>query len=50
MEVAAPDTAERADGLPSDQSCPLERIEALIKDLEKLAKCCPKCPKGLTGK
>ncbi|MGB5312243.1 MAG: hypothetical protein WBN38_09245, partial [Polyangiales bacterium] len=35
---------------PVDQSCPFERIEELIRELEKLAKCRPKCPKGLTGK
>ncbi len=26
-----------------DQSCPLERIAQLIKELEKLISCCPKC-------
>ena len=30
--------------MPSDQSCPLERVEGLIKALEKLAKSCPRCP------
>jgi hypothetical protein len=36
--------------VPNDQSCPFERIEELIKELEKLAKYRPKCPKGFTGK
>ncbi|MBT8453680.1 MAG: tyrosine-type recombinase/integrase [Deltaproteobacteria bacterium] len=30
--------------VPSDQSCPLERIEELIKELEKLIRRCPKRP------
>jgi hypothetical protein len=36
--------------VPVDQSCPLERIEELIKELQELVKCCPKCPRCPTGK
>ena len=35
--------------VPNDQSCPLERIEQLIDELRKLAKCCPTCAKRPTG-
>jgi uncharacterized protein with PIN domain len=31
--------------VPSDQSCPFERIEELIKELEKLISRCPTCRK-----
>jgi hypothetical protein len=32
-------------GGPSDQSCPFERVEELIKDLQELIKYCPRYPK-----
>jgi len=32
--------------VPVDQSCPFERIEELIKELEKLVRRCPNCPTG----
>jgi len=35
---------------PVDQLCPFERFEELIKEFEKLVRCCPKCPKCPTGK
>jgi len=31
-----------------DQSCPLERIEELLEELEKLIRRCPTCPKRPT--
>ena len=31
--------------VPVDQCCPLERIEELIEELEKLIRRCPKCLK-----
>jgi len=36
--------------VPSDQSCPFERIEELIDELEKLISCCPRCPKCPAGR
>jgi len=31
--------------VPVDQSCPFERIEELIRELQELIKYCPRCPK-----
>ena len=36
--------------VPNDQSCPLERIEELITELEKLIRRCPECLKCPTEK
>ena len=37
-------------GAPSDQSCPVVRIEGLITELETLIRRCPTCPRCPTGK